>query len=333
VFRYLVPWFSLLVGILLLLRGCAALLARESKLAPANPKGESELIERSAASHKSMGKTVVIVAALMTAILAVMVFLFSMEVIGLPAWLMYVVYGILIVGGAFFAQAVVVQLLRLFKSPVVRVLVIVYAIATPLAWWFWPNWLTLDLLAILLVLIGLQSYMQITLNFKAISVIAAGMFVYDVINVYFTGNMMKLAEAAVGTKAEPNEHPLPFMLLVPDRLALDAGRAAALGLGDILLPGVMIMIAAVLAYRHNRMQPLYGGLIGYAVGLIAIFGILVVAKQGQPALITLYPCVLAGILLGARRAGLVRELFGMRHAAVVEKPDEHDHGHEDPAPA
>ncbi|HKX73363.1 MAG TPA: presenilin family intramembrane aspartyl protease [Candidatus Saccharimonadales bacterium] len=310
--RVLFAWLPLLVAVLLLLRWYASALG---PLPIKSETGESKLLERSAVSRRSMATTIAIVAVGMSIVLALMVLVLSLDIdpdgdgkVAMPSWLAYTIYGVAGLAGAVFLASQVYMLSRLFKPMWAKVAIGVYAVATAVAWVLWPNWLTIDLLAVVWVLVGLSSYVQITLNFKAVAVIGAGLFIYDIVNVYFTGNMQRAAEPML-------EAELPALVVVPQSFDLDAPRAAALGLGDITVPGLLIMLAAVVAYRHNAMRVLYGGLAGYAVGLILIFGVLFVTKHPQPALITLYPCVLIAIILVAKREGVLGELLSLRHKA------------------
>lgn len=180
----------------------------------------------------------------------------------------------------------------------------VFALAT-VAWVLWPGWLTIDVLAALLGVGLLANAVHACISFRFAITFSGAMFLYDILHVYVTGWMH-------GIMAPTYEEQSPLLLIMPQSLSLEAGTLNLLGLGDILVPGFIILTAAVLAYRRGVMSLLYGGLAGYAVGL-SIAGLLYyVFQTAQPALISLYPCTVGSILLVAWRAGLVRVLFAQR---------------------
>jgi presenilin-like A22 family membrane protease len=305
--KALTAWLPLLVAVLVFLRVMASLLGKN----PRSDLGESPLFEKVTKTRRSMVGFVVAVALFMSAVLGLLALAFTLlRYVDFQQWMIYLAYAIIAVGGVAFLAFQVFYLVRLFSSTFARWVVGVAVVLIAAAWVVWPSWLTVDLAAIVLIAGGLSLYLQSTLNFKIVLLAGSGLFIYDIVNVYFTGNMMRVAKPMI-------EAGFPGLVVVPANWSLDALPAAALGAGDIIFPGLMIMLGAVVSYRHGNKSPMYGGLIGYAIGLIIIFGVLYFAKTGQPALITLYPCVLAGVLLGARRAGLTRELFAMRHP----KPD------------
>lgn len=301
--KILTAWLPLLVGTLLFLRGCAALLGPN----PRSVRGESPYFEKVTQSKGHMVGFTLGVAVFMSLVLAVIAYVFTMLLnIDFDRWAEILLRGLAVVLGCVYAAALSYMLGRLFSHKIFRWSVPVIITAIILAWAIWPNWLTTDLFAVLLIATGLAAYLEVTLNFMIVALAGFGLVIYDIVNVYFTGTMMRVA-------APMMEAGIPGMIVVPQNWALDSAPAAGLGAGDVVFPGLMIMLAAVLSYRCNDKSLLYGGLIGYAVGLVLVFGILYVTRLGQPALITLYPCVLIGILIAARRAGRLRELFSMRH--------------------
>lgn len=158
-------------------------------------------------------------------------------------------------------------------------------LAVIVSWMMWPNWLTTNALAAIVALSCLCILLRILCNFKLAMMLVSGLFIYDIVNVFFTGNMVKAAHGVLNMSL-----PLPLLITIPARASLDAPRAGALGAGDIVVPGLLILIASVLAYRYRKMSLLYMGLLGYGVGLTVTFIILEVTQTGQPALLYLFPC-------------------------------------------
>merc|ERR1712137_517727 len=101
--------------------------------------------------------------------------------------------------------------------------------------------------------------------------------------------------------------PLPMLVLVPHVLTSGSGM---LGLGDIVLPGLLLSQLFRVDYallneqnhvkrRLNAWQVLaksegffLPALLGYVVGLVLTFTALAVLQMGQPALLYLVPCTL-----------------------------------------
>lgn len=180
-------------------------------------------------------------------------------------------------------------------------------------WIVWPSWLTTDILGALLALAMIVACVRLTLNFGFVTLILGALFVHDIISVYITGSMIKMTKASIGAAGEPIARMIPSSLISPEALALDAGLSRQLGWGDVILPGILIAIASVFARRHRKMSIAYAAFAGYGIGLILVVVLLGIMNRMQPALLTLYPCIMAGILFAARRAGLLKALFAFRH--------------------
>jgi presenilin-like A22 family membrane protease len=223
--------------------------------------------------------------------------------------------GIALAAVAFLALISAMAIARCFKGRV-AVAVFVMCASPCLVWALWPNWLTGNVLATILCIGITAGWVQMTINFRFTVLVNGAVFLYDILHVYITGWMH-------GMVAPESVTQLPLLLLVPQNLSLDAAPMNMVGLGDIALPGFMIVVAAVLAYRRRAMSLLYAGLAGYAVGL-SLTGLLVmVFQQMQPAMILLFPCTLIPILWAARRAGLLGELLSLQYPPA--KPAHCDH--------
>lgn len=136
-----------------------------------------------------------------------------------------------------------------------------------------------------------------------------------------TGGDSVMIAVATGSPGEQ----LPMLLEVPRRgLGSNTGYAM-LGFGDVILPGLL----AVLAARFDAAAglPHVGGYFvpvtaGYGVGLVLTYLALAFSiggSQGQPALLYLVPCTLGAISLAAWRRRQLGELW---HCAVLEGPEQ-----------
>jgi signal peptide peptidase-like protein 2B len=116
--------------------------------------------------------------------------------------------------------------------------------------------------------------------------------------------------------------PLPMLLTVP-RVFDYQGGASLLGLGDIVLPGLLLSFAARLDAAKNFMGVVGGGsgtshtlcnsyfaplVVAYAIGLFMANAAVYLMNMGQPALLYLVPMCLGSMcFMGWRR----NELAGL----------------------
>lgn len=168
-------------------------------------------------------------------------------------------------------------------------------------------WLVQDMLSVALCLGMLQTVRF--RNVKVCTVLLSLAMLYDVFWVYlspllFSENVMIDVATGKGhayanstTPGTPPEM-LPMLLVVP-RFSSWMGGVSLLGLGDIVLPGLLVSFAlrcdtqraaqgraAVIGYFPAM-------LLGYAAGLVLAVAASVVFQAGQPALVFLVPCTLA----------------------------------------
>ncbi|OQR96070.1 signal peptide peptidase-like, aspartyl protease family A22B [Achlya hypogyna] len=110
--------------------------------------------------------------------------------------------------------------------------------------------------------------------------------------------------------------PLPMLLVFPRLGDWRRGRAM-LGLGDIVLPG--LLLAFVLRFDYTRRMHLklaarthryYGvAAVGYAVGLFLANAAVVLMNMGQPALLYLVPCTLGAVAIAAHFGGDLPQMW------------------------
>jgi minor histocompatibility antigen H13 len=161
------------------------------------------------------------------------------------------------------------------------------------------------------------------------STVMAGLFIYDIVMVFYTPLMITVATAIDG----------PIKLVFPG-----PARGSMLGLGDVVLPGIVIALALRFdLYLHylykqkksanstalvkaayidatgkwgerfwtkraktadeettadgSRFPKVYftASIIGYIVGMLATLAVLHIYSHGQPALLYLVPCVLTSL--------------------------------------
>jgi len=169
-------------------------------------------------------------------------------------------------------------------------------------------------------------------NLRVATTLLSLAFVYDVFFVFLSplffheSVMVKVATGNQPT-ADPNlceKYPsaagcrteeLPMLLLLP-RIQDFSGGFTMLGLGDIVLPGLLLSFGCRFdcTSKHClsvKRWPEHWLLLcaGYAAGLACANFAVALTNLGQPALLYLVPCTLGPLLLKAQREGTLKELW------------------------
>lgn len=187
------------------------------------------------------------------------------------------------------------------------------------------HWLANNAVAAGLCVSGLAQLL--TNRYATAAAILAGLFVYDIVMVYGTPMMLDVATKVDG----------PIKLVLP-RGGLDARGAPAaglLGLGDIIVPGLLLSLVlrfdTFRALRAGALPPppaaspadaraalpdtpfprplFLAGWLAYMVGLLITLVVMFWWEAGQPALFFLVPCVLLATAGGAAVRGELRALL------------------------
>lgn len=199
-------------------------------------------------------------------------------------------------------------------------------------------WVTQDVMGACMCIMFLS---LIKLNsMKVASILLLVAFFYDIFFVFITplifkGESVMITVATSGgpPKADPmwcekypddancqGGDPLPMLLTMP-RIADYQGGASLLGLGDIVLPGLLLSFAARLDAAKTFMGVVAGNdgsngnstyfwplVVAYAIGLMMANVAVYVMNMGQPALLYLVPMCLGSMcVMGWRR----NELAGL----------------------
>ncbi|GLE01957.1 hypothetical protein PINS_up010795 [Pythium insidiosum] len=117
--------------------------------------------------------------------------------------------------------------------------------------------------------------------------------------------------------------PMPMLLLLP-RVFDWRGGMSLLGLGDIILPGLLLSFALRFDYSPQSLGENYFRTvaIGYAVGLGLANVAVSVTQVGQPALMYLVPTCLGSLLLRSRSNGDFRAMWrgvGLQDDGALDK--------------
>ncbi len=159
----------------------------------------------------------------------------------------------------------------------------------------YPEWYVIDLCGII-VGVGSIGLFGISLNVFLVIVLLIGLAVYDAISVYKTKHMIDLADAVMDLK-------LPVMLVVPktkdysileetkglkEKLENKEEREAFfLGLGDIVMPGILVA-ASFHSIPDNGFLIALSVMIGTLIGFAALMLVVIKGKPqaGLPFLCT-----------------------------------------------
>jgi len=208
--------------------------------------------------------------------------------------------------------------------------------ALVMVWIVTGHWILMDALAMGLC-VSMIAYIRLP-SLKVSTLLLIGLLIYDVFWVFFSSYIFKanvmvrvatqqaanpVAVMASKFKANPvgNISPqisLPGKLIFPSMQ--DRGRFSMLGLGDIVMPGLLLCFvmrydnykkqtAAASDTEQSKITYFHCSLIGYIVGLVTATVASEVYKAAQPALLYLVPFTLLPILIMAYLKGDLRKMW------------------------
>lgn len=205
-----------------------------------------------------------------------------------------------------------------------------------MVWIVTGHWVLMDALAMGLC-VSMIAYIRLP-SLKVSTLLLIGLLVYDVFWVFFSSYIFK-ANVMVRVATQQAENPVQIMasklkmnpvgnispqISLPGKLVFpsmqDRGRFSMLGLGDIVMPGLLLCF--VMRYDNYKRQAavtsdteqakityFHCSLIGYIVGLVTATVASEVYKAAQPALLYLVPFTLLPILIMAYLKGDLRKMW------------------------
>ena len=207
-------------------------------------------------------------------------------------------------------------------------LYLVLALPLTIAYLLTHHWFLNNTLGLLFAIIGIQSLSLP--NFKVAFVLLWGLFFYDIFWVYGTDVMLTVAKSLDA----------PIKLMFPVNLAAETPKFSMLGLGDIVIPGIFVGLCIRYDF-HRRLSketkvltqqeiesiqtPYFNwAMIGYAMGIIITFTVMIVSGSAQPALLFLVPAICIASLVTAYMLGDFKEMWEYEEVVPVEdeKKDE-----------
>lgn len=177
---------------------------------------------------------------------------------------------------------------RSWKYP--RSYALAFASSISFLWLLYPHWLVLDITSLLVGLAILVLFNNLT--FKQCVILSVFVIAFDVLMVFGVGIMQEVAVGVTGT---------PAVVTIPEYLT---SGPTVTGLGDIVLPGLVVLTA----FKKGRELkiPLLGYLtaVGYSVGSLVVDTIVMTYHYAQPATLYILPAVLLAFVLTARFYGI-----------------------------
>lgn len=188
-----------------------------------------------------------------------------------------------------------------------------------LYWLFTGNWLANNLIGISLCVL-FATFCRVP-NLKVTVILFTGLFIYDIFFVFFSERFFGrnvMVEVATSTPTNPaaaiasllhlpfspvKNLALPAKLIIPTK----SGMQSILGLGDIILPEVLLTLLLEFDLRVS-FTPLYRGyfaraLLAYFLAITLSFYSNYAFQAAQPALLYIVPACLATTLWLARSKG------------------------------
>lgn len=198
-----------------------------------------------------------------------------------------------------------------------RVLALLLALVFTAIYSFTKNWIASNLLGLSFAFTAIK--MLHLDSFKTGMTLLAGLFLYDIFWVFGTDVMVSVARS----------FDVPVKLLFPRNILqenwwnLSSKEFTMLGLGDIVIPGVMVSLCLRFdqhQHQHEHSQsksksnntlnsyakPYFSAcLLAYLIGLVTTMTVMHTFKAAQPALLYLSPaCILAPLLVSMARRQL-----------------------------
>jgi presenilin-like A22 family membrane protease len=161
-----------------------------------------------------------------------------------------------------------------------------------------PNWITIDISAIILAA-GVTAIFGISLQPLPVIVLLLMLAAYDFIAVYKTGHMVDLADSVVKLK-------LPMLFIIPKerKLSLDLdrlekGKATFMGVGDVVMPNILVVSATAFGERMFLLSiPSITALLGTLGGLYVLMRYMEKREGAHPGLPFLNGGAVIGYFLG-----------------------------------
>lgn len=190
-----------------------------------------------------------------------------------------------------------------------NIVALVFGIIVGIWYLYTKHWISNNIFGICFASTGIQE-LQLG-SFQVACILLTGLFFYDVFWVFGTDVMVTVAQS----------FDAPIKVLFPKDVfsngLIEAKQFGMLGLGDIVLPGIVIALLLRFDYwidasNSKSSSSIYFNftMIAYILGLIFTMFIMHVYRHAQPALLYLVPaCLITPILISVVRGHFSKLLF------------------------
>ncbi|XP_048535159.1 signal peptide peptidase 1-like [Triticum urartu] len=178
------------------------------------------------------------------------------------------------------------------------------------------HWLANNVLGVAFCIQGIE--MLSLGSFKTGGILLAGLFFYDIFWVFFTPVMVSVAKS----------FDAPIKLLFP---TADTARPfSMLGLGDIVIPGIFVVLALRFDISRGIKSRGYfnSAFLGYTAGLTVTIVVMNWFRAAQPALLYIVPGVIGFVAVHCLWNAEVKPLLEFSEAQAEEKEEGGDPDHQ-----
>lgn len=168
----------------------------------------------------------------------------------------------------------------------------------------YPEWYIVDIAGICIAA-GVSALIGISLSVIPVIILLLLLAIYDAISVYKTKHMITMAEGIMDLK-------LPILFVIPKNLNYsflqedfksgEKREAFFMGLGDAVMPTLLVVSANVFMISKGISYPVIGAILGTFAGHI-ILSILVMSGKPQAGLPFLNSGVILGFFIGVLLSG------------------------------
>ncbi len=168
----------------------------------------------------------------------------------------------------------------------------------------YPEWYVVDIVGVC-ISAGVSALIGISLSIIPVIVLLLLLAVYDAISVYKTKHMIAMAEGIMDLK-------LPILFVIPKHLSYsflqesfkpgEKREAFFMGLGDAVMPTLLVVSANVFMESNGVSYPVIGAILGTLAGH-AVLSILVMKGKPQAGLPFLNSGVILGFFIGVLLSG------------------------------
>lgn len=168
----------------------------------------------------------------------------------------------------------------------------------------YPEWYIVDIAGICIAA-GVSALIGISLSVIPVIILLLLLAIYDAISVYKTKHMITMAEGIMDLK-------LPILFVIPKNLNYsflqedfkfgEKREAFFMGLGDAVMPTLLVVSANVFMISKGTSYPVIGAILGTLAGHI-ILSILVMSGKPQAGLPFLNSGVILGFFIGVLLSG------------------------------